>query len=83
MEKVDIGKPGDIDHKKILEEHEKKFKEIEKQVKEHKIDPQQLFDWYKEELERKEKQITALRKDNEVLFKTAFKLRKQVIEEKE
>jgi len=52
---------------------EEKFKEIEKKIKENTIDTPQLYAWFKEEIDRKDKEIQRLKKDNHVLFMTALK----------
>lgn len=57
-------------------EKEKLVKELEKIKKEidnNTITKEQLFNWYKEEIQRKDELISKLRKDNELLFKTAMK----------
>jgi len=52
---------------------EQKFKEIEKKIKEDDISTSQLYEWFKEEIDRKDKEIEILRKDNHALFMTAIK----------
>ena len=72
----------DEDEKKKQEQVQKRFSEIEKEVSNNKVDIKQLYGWYREEIERKEEEIKRLRKDNELLFKTAFKAREgQLIKE--
>ena len=64
------------------EERKKRFEEIEKEVKENKVSIQQLHQWFKEEIDRKDKEIERLKKENHVLFKTALKSREAMIENK-
>lgn len=52
---------------------EDRFKEIEKKIKENTIKIPQLYVWFKEEIDRKDKEIQRLKKDNHVLFMTALK----------
>jgi predicted nuclease with TOPRIM domain len=64
--------------KKILKEKnrlKKKFKELETQIKKNEISKSQLYEWFKEEIERKDSEIEKLKKDNHVLFMTALRSR--------
>lgn len=61
-------------------EIEKKFEEIQKEINEDTISKEQIFAWFKEEIERKDKIIEELRKNNEILFNTAVRYNERELE---
>lgn len=63
------------DSKKVFN----KFNELEKEIAKNKISIPQLHAWFKEEIERKDKEIQRLKKENDVLFRTAMKSREQML----
>jgi len=76
-EKEIDSKKADGKDKEKQDEHEKSieasFKEIEGQLKQGEISKEQLYSWFKEEIERKDKEIERLKKDNHLLFMTALR----------
>jgi hypothetical protein len=67
----------------IPDDLKKRFDEIEEGLKNHAVDVNQLYSWYKEEILRKEAEIKKLRNDNDVLFKTAIKAKESLIHAKD
>lgn len=67
--------PDEKENRLKKDEIKKKFKDIDKEIKKDNIDIKQLYQWFKEEIERKDKEIIRLKKDNDILFKTAIKAR--------
>lgn len=65
---------------KTKNELEQKYKELEEQIKADKVSVPQIYAWFKEELERKEKEIQQLKNDNMLLFNTAMKAREHEFE---
>jgi hypothetical protein len=59
------------------------FKEIEKEIKSNSISLEQLYAWFKEEIDRKDKELTRLREENHVLFMTALKAKESQLFSKE
>jgi hypothetical protein len=57
----------------------KEFEEIEKEINENSISKEKIFEWFKEELERKDKIIKELRENNEILFNTAVRYNEREI----
>ncbi len=62
-----------LDNEERKKEIEKKFLKIEQDLKNDDISKAQLYEWFKEEIERKDKDIERLKKENHVLFMTALK----------
>jgi hypothetical protein len=58
---------------KDSEKVKERFEEIKKEIKENKLSIDQLYEWFKEELSRKDTEIQRLKKDNHILFMTALK----------
>jgi len=56
------------------------MKDMEKQIEENKVDIKQLHAWFKEEIDRKDKEIERLKKENDVLFKTALRAQDKKVE---
>ncbi|MFT4343356.1 MAG: hypothetical protein ACMXYE_01265 [Candidatus Woesearchaeota archaeon] len=59
------------------------YKEIEKELQKDTISKETLYQWFKEELQRKDDEIAKLKNANNVLFKTALKANERTIEDKE
>ncbi len=49
------------------------FERIEKEIEENSLSKEQLFEWFREEITRKDVLIAKLKKDNAVLFNTAMR----------
>jgi hypothetical protein len=62
---------------------EKKFKEIESNLKKDTISKKQLYEWFKEEIERKDKEVERLKKENHILFLTAMRSREVLLKNNE
>lgn len=75
--KSDENESKEEDRIKLLE----RFKQIEEQIKNDSIDINQLYSWFKEEIERKDNEIARLKKDNDVLFRTALKARQSQVDD--
>jgi hypothetical protein len=62
-------------------ELENSFREIEEKLKQDSITKDQLYEWFKEEIDRKDAIIDKLKKDNHVLFKTALKANEKALDD--
>ncbi|MCB9359361.1 hypothetical protein H6503_05500 [Candidatus Woesearchaeota archaeon] len=47
--------------------------DMEKEIKSNTVSIEQLHQWFKEQIERRDAEIEQLKKDNEILFNTAMK----------
>lgn len=62
-------KNSNPEHLKI----QKEFERIKKELEEDTLSKEQLFQWYKEEIERRDAIIDKLKLNNEILFNTAMR----------
>ena len=56
-----------------LEKIKEKFKKIEDEINDNSLSKEQLLEWFKEEITRKDEIIQKLKKDNKILFNTAIR----------
>ena len=77
MDEKQHHKKNDEKYSEQKNENSKRFEEryatIEQEIKDSKVSIDDLYSWFKKEIERKETEIRRLKTENDLLFNTAVK----------